>query len=364
MAGQRCRTQIGFAVAALAVHAAGQEVAVAPKTDAPRTAIERHLQALADPDPAARHAAMLALWSAGPPAVPMLAAAVQRDDAGSSAALRVLWQLGGEAAPAAPVLRRLLAKAKDPRRNELAQTIARIEGPTCILVSRHAANEIVQLDFDGKTVRTVTCPSPWGVWPLPDDRLAVIVFNEGAVRRLDWAGETVGNDAVVSSLTSFMPLEDGGNISTNWNNNGLLTRRDAGGAVRWSHQNDAFRAMRFLDGVLAVTRKSPRLVHYSLDGEELAAVKLPTACCGLWPLPNGNTMLSAQSGQVLEVTANGEVVSKFEVTGHANDVARLRDGRTVVSAATGVYLFGADGKMLWHRGELGQCGPMFVRVPW
>ncbi len=329
---------------------------------APRTAIERNLLALADP--AQRHAAMLALWQSGSPAVPMLAAVIARDDAGAASALRVLDQLGGEAAPAAPVLHRAMDKAKEPWRSELARTIARIEGPPCILVSLHEKNEVVQVDFDGKVVRRAPCQSPWGVWPMPEDHFGAISFNQGMVQQIDWSGEVKDSLKVIHSITSYLPLDDGGCITTNWDGDGVLARRGADGTVSWSHKNDAYRSMRLFDEVLAVARKPPRLITYSLTGEELRAIDLPTPCCGLYPLPNGNVMLSAHSGQVLEVDSAGKVVGELKVEGFANDVARLRDGRTVVSGVGGLYLFAKDGSTLWHLTDLSKCGPMFVRVPW
>lgn len=342
----------------LAAVAAAQEQA--PRE--PRTAIERHLLALADP--AQRSAAMFALWREGPPAVPMLAAAVARGGDGAAPALRVLLQLGGEAAPAAPVLHRAMDKAAEPWRSELAAAIARIEGPPCILLSLNEKDEVAQVDFDGKIVRRAACKGPWGVWPMPGDRFGAISFDQGAVVLCDWDGTVKQNDKVVHSMTSFQPLDDGSRVTTNWEGDGVLARRGADNAVIWSKKNDSFRSLRLFDQVLAVTRKPPSLTTLSLDGEVLNSVVLPTPCCGVFPLPNGHTMVSAHSGQVFEVDADGKAREVFKVQGIANDVVRLRDGRTVVSGASGLLLFAADGKVLWHLKDLGKCGPMFVRVPW
>lgn len=356
-------TVVFLALCALGNLTTAQETtAQEQEKQAPRTAIERNLEALADP--AQRHAAMVALWKEGPPAVPMLAGAVQRGGDAAAPALRVLWQLGGEAAPAAPVLQRALAKAPAPLRDEIALTLARIDGPPCILVSRHEHGEIVQVDFDGKVVRSAKCLSPWGIWPLPEDRLGVVSFSQGSVLQIDWQGLVLQSRKIVNSMTSFVPIEDGDHITTNWDGDGRFARRAPDGTVRWSHTNDAFRSMRFLDEVLVVTRKPPQLVTYSLAGEELRKVALPTPCCGVFPLPDGHTMLTAHSGQILEIDAAGAVVGELKVEGIANDVVRLRDGRTVVSAAAGLFLFAKDGSITWHLADLGQCGPMFVRVPW
>src|SRR5262249_12731945 len=132
----------GLAVAAVLAAGAAAQVKVSLLGDqGPRTPLERRVLELSMPDK--QPAAMAALFAIGAPAVPLLAAEVERAGASSLPALWVLERLGGEAAAAAPVLRRIAQAADGTRRTRLLAVLARVDGPPCILVPCNQSGELV-----------------------------------------------------------------------------------------------------------------------------------------------------------------------------------------------------------------------------
>jgi hypothetical protein len=152
----------GVAVLGALAAVAAAQVKVSLLGDrSPRTPLERHVLELsmADKQPEA----MAALFAIGPPAVPLLAAEVERGGASSLPALAVLERLGGGAGAAVPVLARAVAAATGARRERLCEVLAGLDGPPCILVPCRQRNELVQLDFAGDVVRRTACTGPWRV---------------------------------------------------------------------------------------------------------------------------------------------------------------------------------------------------------
>jgi hypothetical protein len=315
--------------------------------------------------PARRAQAIRALLSTGAPAVPLLAAEVERASAAAPVALAVLERLGGEAAAAAPVLRRTAATAAAaPWRERLLRVTAALEGPPCIMVCLHGSNAVVQVDFEGNTVRSLACESPWGVWPLPDDKVGVVRYDEGKVGIWTWDGTLESSQQGSKNLTAWIPLDDGDHLTTSWKRQGVLSRIAVDGTVRWEVDVSAIRLQQSAaDELFVVTRDRPSLRSFTLAGEPLQTVPLPTVCHGFRLLANGNFLLTAPtSNQLLELDPAGQVVREIAVAERPTDVHRLHDGRTVVACKDGLVLLAADGRELWRQ-PLGACGPLFVRAP-
>jgi hypothetical protein len=354
----------GLAVAAAALAAgAGAQVKVSLLGDqAPRTALERHVLELPLPDKQA--AAMAALFAIGAPAVPLLAAEVERAGASSLPALWVLERLGGEAGAAVPVLRRAAQAADGARRERLQAVLAQLDGPPCILVPCYANRELVQLDFDGKVVRRTACASPWRVWPLPDDHVGAVVFDVGNVVELDWQGKVVAEQKVQTALTSLRWFDDGDCVATSWSNDGTLTRFGPDFAPRWSKHTDVIQLERLFDGdLLAVSRNPARLRTFAVaDGAERSSMLLPAECHSIRMLPDGNLLLATPLAKLLVLDRSGAVLRERRAPGGAIDAVLLRDGRLLVACTDGVHLLGAADEEMWHA-ELGRCGHLFVRQP-
>lgn len=327
----------------------------------PRSPLQQRMVELAMPDKQA--AAMDALWRAGPAAVSLLAAEVERAGASAMLALAVLERLGGEAAQAVPVLKRAAAAADGAAKARLLAVTSKLDGPPCILVSRHNDNEIAQLDFDGKIVRSVKCNNPWGAWPMPEDRVGAVDFGGGRIVELDWAGTEVKGTPIHASLTAWRQLDNGDQLATGWQKQGTLSRLAPDNTVLWEVEVEPIRIdLHWLERTFAITRKDPRIVSIGADGKEIGSVPLPCLCHGFRMLPNGNFLLADPAGRVLELDVAGKVVREVKVDGKPNDAFLLRDGRLLVATESQTVMLGADGKELWHA-DLGYCGPMFVRVP-
>ena len=233
---------------------------------ASRSPLEQRIVELAMPDK--QIAAMDALWRAGPAAVPLLAAEVERAGASAMLALAVLERLGGEAVHAVPVLKRAAAAAKGPALARLSMVTAKLDGPPCILVSRHNDNEIAQLDFDGKIVRSTKCNNPWGAWPLPDDHVGAVDFGGGRLVEIDWAGTVVQGTAVHASLTAWRQLDNGDQLATGWQKGGTLSRLTPDNTIVWEVEVQPIRIdLHWLERTFAITRANPRIVSFDADGK-------------------------------------------------------------------------------------------------
>ncbi|MCU0864231.1 MAG: PQQ-like beta-propeller repeat protein [Planctomycetes bacterium] len=315
--------------------------------------------------PARRSHGIAALLTIGAPAVPLLAAEVERATAAAPVALAVLERLGGEAAAAAPVLRRVAAAAANgPWRDRLLRVTAALDGPPCILVCLHEGNAVVQVDFDGNTVREIKCEDPWGAWPLPGDQLGVLSYKSGKAGVWTWDGTLVESQAVGENATLWLPLDDGDHIRTSWQRDGVLSRVAPDGTARWEVDVSAIRLQHSADDELfVVTRDEPSLRSFTMAGESLRTVPLPSRCHGFRLLPDGNVVLAAHADdKVIELDPAGKVVREFAVAEKPTDVHRLHDGRTVVACGNGLVLLAADGSEQWRQ-PLGSCGPLFVRAP-
>ena len=346
----------------LGAEAAAQVRVSAAGRNAPRNELERQLLMLSMADK--RAASMQAIWKTGKPAVPMLAGAVKRGGADAEAALQVLIMFGGEAAPAAPILRQLLGDAKEPRRTQLANAIAQLEGDPCILVAGYGSSKIYQFDLDGKLVREVAGDQPWGVWPLPDDEIGMISYGTGTVRRMKWSGEVAATVDVVKNMTSCHALADGHHITTNWSGDGLLARRNSKGEAVWEKKIDAIRSRLHFGELFVVTRKLPKLITFDIDGNELASIDTKMVYHCVRPLPSGNLLLGGRDRKIIELTRKGKVIAEMAAPARVTDIYRLRDGRTVVAGENGLYMLDAAGQTTWKNTKVGYCGPIFVRSPW
>ncbi|MBK8098869.1 MAG: hypothetical protein IPK26_17280 [Planctomycetes bacterium] len=328
---------------------------------APRSPLQQRIIELAMPDK--QVAAMDALWRGGPAAVPLLAAEVERAGASAMLALAVLERLGGEAVQAVPVLKRAAANAKGPTLARLLAVTAKLDGPPCILVSRHNDNEIAQLDFDGKVIRSIKCNNPWGAWPMPGDHVGAVDFGGGKIAEFDWAGTEIKSTVVHPSLTAWRQLDNGDQLATGWQKKGTLARLAPDNTVVWEIEVAPIRIdLHWLERTFAITRENPRIVSLDADGKELATVPLPCLCHGFRMLPTGNFLVCDPKGRVLELDPDGKQVREVKIDGKPNDALPLRDGRLLIATEANTVMLGADGKELW-RAELGYCGPMFVRVP-
>lgn len=315
-------------------------------------------------------AAQQRLWQAGEAAVPLLTAEVERGGAAERAALFVLEQLSGEAEAAVPVLQRIVAnKATEPnRRDRIAATLAKIDGPPMLLVPLYMGGAVVEYDFEGNEKRRVVCQSAWGAWPAPDDRISALSFSPGKLQVLTWAGKEIESRILGKSTGSVVPLDGtlmhGAMIFTSWKQpHGELIRIATAGKPVWTKEIDATRAMRdFGDELLVLTRTKPRMIWFSFGGVELQSIELPDLCRCVRPLRGGGFLAASQTGKVYELGVDGSKLSEFVTKGKPNDMVRLRDGRTFVSTDKTVAMYAADGSEAWCL-ELGYCGPLFVRTP-
>jgi hypothetical protein len=362
MARNEASTALLLLLVSLLPSLAAQTIIKVKHGDTP-SPLQQHIAELSMP--ARRSRGIAALLTVGAPAVPLLAAEVERATAAAPVALAVLECLGGEAAAAAPVLRRVAAAAADgPWRDRLLRVSAALDGPPCILVCMHEGNEVVQVDFDGNTVRKIQCEGPWGAWPLPEDQLGVLSYTNGKAGVWTWDGTLVESKAIGEGATMWLPLDDGDHIRTAWQRDGVLSRIAPDGAVRWEVDVSAIRLQHSADDELfVVTRDEPSLRSFTMAGEPRRNVRLPTLCHGFRLLATGNVLLAAHNdNKVIELDPDGQVVREFVVAEQPTDVHRLHDGRTVVACRNGLVLLAADGSEQWRQ-PLGECGPLFVRAP-
>lgn len=314
------------------------------------------------------------LWRAGEAAVPLLAAEVARDGAGEGAARFVLEQLGCEAAAAVPVLRRIVDDdtVDAVRRARVAATLARIDGPPIVLVPMYGGGAVVEFDLDGNELRRVAVDAPWGAWPLPDGEVGALSFNTGSVVRVARDGTQTELRRLENASGSLVALDDallaGARLDcdivfTTWQDKGQLIRRDAAGKDVWKHEIDAVRVERdFGDELIVLTRADPRVVWFSLDGEQLRSLPLPEMCHNAQRLLDGGLLVASHSDKVFEFAPDGTKCNEFQVSGIPNDVVRLHDGRTLFSTDSALGMLAADGKELWKK-DIQYGGPLFVRMP-
>ncbi|MCB9879235.1 MAG: hypothetical protein H6835_16690 [Planctomycetes bacterium] len=314
-------------------------------------------------------AAQRVLWQAGKPAVPLLTAEIERGGAGEAAARFVLELLGCEAASAVPVLRRIVAdqQTEPARRARVAATLAKIDGPPIILLSLYSEGAVVEFDLDGNERRRVAVESAWGAWPMPDDHVGVLSFSSGVVEGCAWDGKRTTLRQLKGSSGSVVLLDDGhydGELfHTCWQQKGELVRLGADGKEAWKREVDAVRVERDSgDELFVVTRENPRVVWFSTEGVELRECALPEMCHNVQMLPGGGFLAASHSTKVYEFGPDGTQVHEWSVESTPNDVARLSDGRTIVSTERALIMFGPDGKELWSK-PVGYGGPMFVRAP-
>ncbi|MEZ6037215.1 MAG: hypothetical protein R3F29_07025 [Planctomycetota bacterium] len=318
--------------------------------------------------PARMKAAQQRLWLAGQPAVPLLAAEIERGGAGEAAARYVLEQLGCEAAAAVPVLQRILAdpETKLSRRARVAATLAKIDGPPIILLPLYVDDAVLELDLDGHERRRVAVESPWGAWPMPDDHLGVLSFAKGRVLRSDWQGQQETMRTLEDASGSAVPLDElfaGDLVFTTWKDRGQLICRDAEGKDLWQRDVDAVRVERdFGDELIVVTRANPRIVWFSREGKEVRSLALSESCHNVQPLAGGGYLVSCNTPKVIELGPDGSELRHFVVDADVNDIVRLHDGRTLVSTEKQLIMLDAKGDELWSK-KTGFGGPLFVRHP-
>lgn len=287
--------------------------------------LERRITALADPT--TRGDAQRALLRAGLPSVPLLLAAVRRADATSEPALQVLVALRRDAAPAVPVLRRMLAEAATPA---LADAVAKLAGPPVILAALYTDNEVLELDMEGKVLRRVAANNPWRIEPAPDDRLHVLEYGHGRVREIGWDGEQFRVMDGPKNMTSRYELPDGSRIETYFDNGGNLRRVDPTGEVAWSKRNGAIRCVCEFDRIYVALGNAGQGLIVDLDGNVLRTVECGAFCMSIRPLLDGGVLTTLRNGHIRFVDAEGEVVVEHRITSKPHDAVVLRDGRIVV----------------------------------
>ncbi len=127
---------------------------------------------------------MQELWQTGEPAVPLLIAAIERHGPAALPAMQVLALLGHPAKSALPALRKIAAAGELGLRGPAAFTIAQIGERESVLVPAYMRDQIVEIDVDGKELRTLTVESPWCVVPLADEHVLVASYSQAKVIEL------------------------------------------------------------------------------------------------------------------------------------------------------------------------------------
>lgn len=328
---------------------------------APRTPLERQVRRLDLPDQ--RADAMQQLWQAGDPAVPLLIAAAERPGPGALAALQVLAAMGGAARSALPALQRM-AKAGDPAlRGPAAFVAAQIGERESVLVPAYSKDQIVELDGDGKELRTWPMDSPWCVVPLPDDRVLVACYNGGKVVELDAKGNEVRSFPVPENPAAVVRLVTGETIVACFGGKAIVAL-DADGKELWRiGEIEAMDVRGRCNGnVLACLRNKNSVVEYERTGKVVRTVEVGANPMAARELANGNLLVTFDDAKkVVEFDPAGKAVREWTSEHGPCGAAPWADGGLLVTDDHGVGRCKPDGSPIWHV-ELGHTGHPFVRA--
>lgn len=329
---------------------------------APRNELERQIVRLELPDQ--RAAAMQELWQTGEPAVPLLIAAIERHGPAALPAMQVLALLGHPAKSALPALRKIAAAGELGLRGPAAFTIAQIGERESVLVPAYMRDQIVEIDVDGKELRTLTVESPWCVVPLADEHVLVASYSQAKVIELDGKGAEVRSFAVPDNPAAVVRLLTGETIVACFGGNAIVAL-DADGKELW--RIGEIQAMdvrvRCNGNVLACLRNKNAVVEYDRDGKVVRTIDVGANPMAARELPSGNLLVAFDDGKkVVEFDMAGKAVREW-ATEHGPCGAALwtNGGELMVTDDRGVARCRPDGSAIW-RADLGHTGHPFVRL--
>lgn len=222
------------------------------------------------------------------------------------------------------------------------------------------SNKIVIVSADGKVEWEYDAPACMDVWALPNGNILFSSRAKGIMevtrdKKVVFAYKPAGETYTCQRLPN-------GRTLVGDNRNGRLIEVDNDGKIQreiklqtTAKEHGMIRTARWLpnDHYLVSQREDNLVREYDAEGKVVWEHKISGPMTAL-RLPNGNTLMSSVTGDVLEVTPAGKEAWSFKVKdypekvkGKAYGLQRLANGNTVICCQGTVLEVTNEKKVLW-----------------
>lgn len=312
--------------------------------------------------PARRAEAAAGLLALGAPAVePLLAQARHPDLDVARTALQVLADLGPEGLGAVPALEKL-AKGEDAHAAAAAWALARLPRHGTFLLSCMNAQQVVEIDGDGKTVwKSPKLGRGWSIEGLASGNL-LLAEVDGNVREYDRDGKVVWEYTAAQRPYDAQRLIDGNTLIADFGNREVV-EVDPKGEIVWRFENVTAIAARRLSGgtTLITDYNGERIIEVDRAGEVVWELKGVRHSYGAERLRDGSTLvIQSQDRKVLRFDRDGEQVGELESDLQPSHALALPDG-WLVCGQNFLRRMRADGTEVWQTSLEGWCGRIYRR---
>lgn len=211
-----------------------------------------------------------------------------------------------------------------------------LEGRT--LVCRPESQDVIELAPDGNESFKVASAQPWGCDVLPNGNRLIGDHAAKAAIEYDREGQEVWSVRnLPGGPMSVRRLENGSTLIA-LSDADLVAEYDADGKMTWSMKikGRPCDARRLTDGnTLVAAHRGNRIVEFDPEGKQVWAVEIQDPQTAQ-RLPNGNTLVAmSQPGIVREIDRDGKTVWEQAGFRVPVDTQRLPDGTTLVQEQSG-----------------------------
>ena len=216
------------------------------------------------------------------------------------------------------------------------------------LLSFGSGNKVAELDPSGEEVWTFTgAQNVWSAEKLSNGNVLIAAYSHPKVIEVNRKGEVVW-DFDINGALNAKQLPNGNILIADWNGNRAFeVDREKNIVWEYKTQRNCSDAHRLENGNTLISTNAADVVEVTPDGK--VTWEYPGGnCYGIQPLPNGNVLITELQGRVIEVTRDKQIVWETAEPG-AVDAFRLPNGNTLITGSQRFVEVNPQKEVVWEK---------------